>query len=410
MFGVVELSGGGYVACVNSEDTKHNETAVLLRYSADGVEEWATSIPNTHLQAVIETDAGFLAIGSTISKVTPFSEEAVAEEVPATEGDGEEQPDTNAAAVLFDEKGDIIWARSFGGSGYDMFGGTTYQVSGYPVELANGNFLVPGNTGSDDGDFAQTHIGSTDGILVELDPQGNLVATNVFGGSGGETLLDLRMTPTGEFFIAGTTYVPMNEETEEALPADGMFAGLTDDWDEGNVFVSKLDAQRRVVWTTLIPSHGSWVVGIALAEAGGVTVATDTLEEHVEGAATKLYMKGLNAEGSIIWENEYNNDKDDAAAIYVTSLEATADGNYLLSGEVHYESIIEEGSSGLRGWLGCIGKTGELLWERNFEGSDFEMHIHVSPAADGGCILAAQQVREKGDWDAALIKYAPYAG
>jgi hypothetical protein len=415
MFGAVELAEGGYVAVVNSEnkqesgDEQKSETATLLRYSATGAEEWATLIPDTHLMAVVETEAGLLAIGSTTSKDAPFFKEGEAPEEPvATEGDEAAQPDSNAAVLLLDGKGEIIWARSLGGSDYDCFGGSYWQVAGYPVELPNGNFLIPGNTYSEDGDFAQTHLGVSDGILAEIDPTGSLVATDVFGGSGYDVLHGLRITETGEFFIAGTTHVPEIEETEELLPADGMFAGLVEDGGESNVFVSKLDAQRKVVWTTLIPSPGSWVVGIALADDGGVTVAAD-LDEYVEDTATKLYVKGLDAEGEIIWENEYSNNKDDAATIYVASFEATADGNYLLGGEVHYDSIIDEGSEGLRGWLGCIGPKGELLWERSFEGTDYEMHIHVSPTADGGSILAAQQAREKGDWDAALIKYAPHA-
>ena len=63
----------------------------------------------------------------------------------------------------------------------------------------------------------------------------------------------------------------------------------------------------------------------------------------------------------------------------------------------------------MRGWLGCIDKDGNLLWERNFEGSDYELHIHAEPTSDGGVVLAAQQASEEGDWDAVLMKYAPYA-
>lgn len=415
MFGVAELAEGGYAACANSENSDESETGVMLKYSADGTQEWATTIENTHLQAVIETEAGLLAVGNTTSTGAPFFDGAetgadeTKEEAASSEGTEEEkQPDINAAAVLFDMEGNILWAKSFGGTGYDIFTGHSWSGSGYPVVLPNGNFLIPGNSASEDGDFAEGHAGAMDGILAEIDKDGNLVSTNVFGGSGSDTLHEVKAAKDGGFYIAGTAHPAVDEKTEQHFPYDGMFEGMSEDWDEDSVFVSKLDKDRNIVWTKLIPSHGSWVVGLALADDDGAVVTADALEESVEGKATSLYIKKLDAEGNIIWENQYSNDKDDAAGMFVTSLDLMPDGNYLLSSEVHYESIIDEGSEGMRGWLGCIDPKGDLLWERNFEGTDYELHIHAAATADGGSILAAQQASEKGDWDAVLLKYAPY--
>ena len=90
--------------------------------------------PDTHLQAVIETEAGYLAVGNTTSKGAPFFEDSVEASVT------EEKADVNAAAVLFDKDGKIIWAKSFGGSAYDVLTGHSWSGSGYPLYFLMGTF------------------------------------------------------------------------------------------------------------------------------------------------------------------------------------------------------------------------------------------------------------------------------
>ncbi len=400
MFGVTVGADGSYIAVGNSENADESKTAVYLKYKADGTQEWAKQIPDTHLQAVIETKSGYLAVGSTTSKGEPFFKETGA----AAAGEA----DTNAAAVLFDKEGKIIWAKTFGGSDYDVFTGHMWSGSGYPSQLPNGNFLILGNTFSEDGDFKGRHIGASDGFLLEIDPDGNLVSVNLYGGSGSDTLHEAIVLEDGSILISGITNPPVEEKTKKVLPADGMFKGLSDGWDEGSVFVTKLDKNKNILWTKLINAHGPWVIGMTKAKDGGILLAADGMKETAEDEATSLYLYKLDADGNTLWEKAYSNDKGDGARIFVTSLRGAADGTYLLSGEVHYKSVIEPDAEGMRGWLGCVDETGKLLWERNFEGTDYELHIHAEPAPDGGVILAAQKASEEGDWDAILMKYAPY--
>ena len=133
-----------------------------------------------------------------------------------------------------------------------------------PSVLPNGNFLVLGNTQSNDGDFEGKLIGGIDGFLAEIDPQGNIVSINLYGGSGYDTLHEATVLEDGSILLAGIMNPAKDEETEQALPADGMFEGLSDDWDESNVFVTKLDADKNILWTKLIPAHGPWIVGMTL--------------------------------------------------------------------------------------------------------------------------------------------------
>lgn len=406
MFGVTQTSDGGYIAVGNTvtkENKAEKETAFYSKYNPQGTQEWVMQVPDTHLQAVIETKEGYLAVGNTTSTGAPFSKTATVEKKAG------EEADINAAAVLFDKTGKIIWAKSFGGSGYDVFTGHSWSGEGYPSVLPNGNFLVPGSTSSNDGDLKDKQLGESDGMLAEIDPKGNLVSLNVYGSSGYELLHDAIVLEDGSILISGTTHPREDEKTKVVSPADGMFTGLSDDWDEGSVFISKLDKDKKIVWTKLIHGDSPWGVGMSLAKDGGIMLASDGIKETAEGEATALSLYKLDAQGNIVWEKEYKNDKNDKARMFLNSLRTAEDGAVIISGEVHYKSTLEPGTDGMRGWLGCVDKDGKLVWERNFEGSDYELHIHAEPTPDGGVVLAAQQASEEGDWDAVLMKYPAYA-
>lgn len=419
-FGVTEKSGGGYIAVGTTENTDESVDALIASYDADGALEWEKKLVSSQFNVVTETEQGFLAVGSTSSQEAPFADTAedsaksedsagTAEEEAADTAAGdetaeEETPDTNAAAIMFDETGEIVWATSFGGTGYDTLTGHGWARTGTPVILEDGGFLIPGTTYSDDGEFEGKNLGGGEGFLAELGADGSLVSTQTFGSTGAECLFEVKQLDDGGFVVAGTTHPAVTEE-DEHLPVDGMFEGLSDDWEEGNLFVSKLDAERNVEWTSMLHTFGtSWGVGLTVTD-GGVVVAGDTFAEAAEGEETFLYLNKLDAEGNVVWTQQYG----DEGRIFMASFEPDGKGNYILAGETHYDSIIDEGAEGIRGWFGLVDGEGNLLWERRYDGTDYEVLFHVSPASDGGYIAAGEQASEKGDWDGSLIKYAAYA-
>src|SRR5919197_858785 len=68
----------------------------------------------------------------------------------------------------------IEWQKCFGGSDYDSFGSV--------VCLSNGDYVVNGNTASNDFDVSGNH-GDNDIWLVKFSSQGNLLSKKCLGGT-----------------------------------------------------------------------------------------------------------------------------------------------------------------------------------------------------------------------------------
>ena len=77
--------------------------------------------------------------------------------------------------VKIDENGNIIWDKSYGGSQFD---------DGQSVALSkNGGYIISGNTKSSDGD-SNSNAGENDIWLIKTDANGNMEWQKTFGGTG----------------------------------------------------------------------------------------------------------------------------------------------------------------------------------------------------------------------------------
>ncbi len=96
--------------------------------------------------------------------------------------------------LKLDEKGNLIWEKSIGGSLYDGAQAV--------VEQSNGNYLVLGQTYSRDGDI-QFPRGSSDVLLAELSPDGTLLSAHSYGTPEFETANDMILRPDGTLVVVG---------------------------------------------------------------------------------------------------------------------------------------------------------------------------------------------------------------
>jgi hypothetical protein len=401
---VLEAREGGYVAVGMSERAEPNADGqsaydgVIVKYAADGSEQWKATVPFSKLESVIETERGYLAVGVTTSAEAPFEARAALQ----IEGDA-----GDAAAVFFDKQGGILWATAVGGSGYDSFAAGDWSSVNDPQLLENGNFLLAGNTASGDRDFEGKGSGEQDAFLAEVDPSGALVNVDVISSSASDYAYSLIALSDGGFALAGALRGNWNEAAQKLDPiqVDGAFDGAAhSDWNEGYAFVRRLDAQRQPVWTKLIESHGPYNLTLAELPDGGILLGGDGFEMN-PGAdkASGLALYKLDAAGGVAWAKAYTSGK----SLYFTSLSLDKTGGILVTGEDYYDSVIDEGADGVRGWLGFVDADGNLTASRTYGTSDFEVLFQARVASDGGVVCAGEQASEKGDWDASVVKYAP---
>ena len=96
--------------------------------------------------------------------------------------------------IKLNQRGQVIWERSFGGSEYDAANAVVLDQTE--------NIYVFGNTFSEDQDISSP-LGHSDMWLISLNQNGDLLSERNFGGSGFDVGRDLAFAPNGALWLVG---------------------------------------------------------------------------------------------------------------------------------------------------------------------------------------------------------------
>ena len=128
-------------------------------------------------------------------------------------------------AVKVDDKGNLVWEGSFGGTGIER----AEDIS----KTADGGYVLTGNTFSNDLDVSKNN-GAADIWLIKIDADGKKVWNKSYGGSQYEDGQSVTLSKDGGFIIAGNS-----KSADSDLNAN---AGENDIW------LVKTDANGTMEW------------------------------------------------------------------------------------------------------------------------------------------------------------------
>ncbi len=186
-----------------------------------------------------------------------------------------------------------------------------------------------------------------------------------FGGERYDSGNDVLETADHGFLLIGTT---------RSISSD-----TTDAW------VIRTDARGDTLWTR---SYGgeSWDSGISVVQGTDegflLGIASRSFSESYD-----VYLVKIDDQGNTVWTNTYGG----AEADYLHSMDATADGGYVML--AHTTSF---GAGSLDFYLIRIDQDGDTLWTKTYGGTDYDWCASVKQTADGGYILVGE-TRSFGD-------------
>ena len=225
-----ELSDGSFVAVgytnpVNSE-TVDAADCVMVKYAKNGTREWVKYLRGTssdEFDCVAATpDGGFVAGGQTRSSDGDF--------------DGLHANCNDAFLIKFDAQGNRQWTQSVnGGSGATHFVSAAVTDAGYIYAACQASSV--GHLQLDAAAYAG--LGSSDGIVFKLDPDGNFITHRAIGGSGADTLTCLTLCSDGGVLVGGSTSANSKDNS--------VFTGK-ENKGKSDAFLVRLDASLRVEW------------------------------------------------------------------------------------------------------------------------------------------------------------------
>jgi len=286
---IFATTDGGYLlsAYTRSTDGDISENAGFYDYwmvklDASGNLQWEKTFGyagNDQAQSVIQTsDGGYLIVGFL--------------DVTASGGEGN-IPFRNAGlrhgvgefwAIKTDSQGNLQWSRYFGGTDNDR----AYAV----LETDNGDFIMVGNSESDDFDIVNPR-GSYDFWAVRITGEGELVWAKNYGGSGAEIAYDIVKSQDGNYFIIGDTR-SNDQDVTNAL-------GNADAW------LIKIDNNGQLLWQKTY-GGSQFDTGRAVAELNNrsifVSGTSRSDDFHVGGnnGQSDFWMFATTPSGELFWE------------------------------------------------------------------------------------------------------------
>lgn len=275
-------------------------------------------------------------------------------------------------------------------------GGTsTYEYNGSVLVEGSSSFLVGASAVTTNNDYAGTVAkGMADWVLFRMDQSGNIINRYRFGGSGNDYLGRVIKAADGNFLMLGTTESPVSGDI--AWPSQGL----------KDLLMIKLRANGDTIWTKRYGGSGNENFGLGPSELGaqpGLVSILETVDDgflfacetnsgssgdvsEPEKGNGDIWLVKTDKQGAIIWNKLIGGSAMDRFPRVI----ATKDGNYLLafsttssnSGDISFTS---------KGNADCclmkLGPNGNILWKRQYGGSDYDHVRSILEKKDGNILF-----------------------
>lgn len=231
------------------------------------------------------------------------------------------------------------------------------------------------------GDKTQAGRGGKDFWIVKTTSRGKKLWDATFGGNQFEELFTIQQTADFGYIMGGYSLSGINGDKTD--PSRGRY----DFW------VVKTDLLGRKQWDAAYGGNDDdWLAQIRQTIDGGYILggwswSGNSGDKSKPNKGTNDYwIIKTDGHGVRQWDADFGGNSND----YLTSIEQTADGGYVLGG---YSSSPVSGNKtqatqgGTDYWVVKTDANGKKQWDADFGGSDFDFMDDIKQTADNGYIL-----------------------
>lgn len=346
---------------------------------------WEKSYGGKHSDYLFDAqptpDYGFILAGSSLSKKTGNKTD---------DGNG----DLDYYIWKMDEKGNLDWQKSFGGSGADLL---------QSIRLTkDGGFILAGTSDSQKGVHKKDSCrGHEDFWIIKLNAKGAEQWQRTIGGSGQELLQSIIPTSDGGYIVGGSSSSNKSGKLHNGL--DDLFGKKENSYGGLDYFVVKLDNKGEIEWQK---SYGGQYAdelhSIVQARDGGFLLGGSSNSPDSGNKNEKSYGESdywilkLDQKGEVEWQKTYGGAGDDQ----LQSVLQSKDGNYLLAGSSSSGTGGNKNASNGKGsdfWLIKIDPIGEILWQETYDIGKADLLTTIQENADGSLLLGGHAQTEVSD-------------
>lgn len=160
------------------------EDIYVIKVDADGSLIWSKRFGGSLAdlgRTIITSNDGVLVTGMSASNDGEFA--------------GLNKGSEDIFALKVDFNGALQWVKTFGGSNTD----DAFSI----IKTNDSGYILTGYTTSNDGDFNELNKGGSDIFAMKIDLNGNIQWVDTFGGTRGESARSIAQTSNGEYVLTG---------------------------------------------------------------------------------------------------------------------------------------------------------------------------------------------------------------
>jgi len=252
---------------------------------------------------------------------------------------------TDMVLMKTDSSGRPLWTKSYKSTLNNI---TFTNLANEVRQTSDEGYVVVGTTQS---------FGLDDGYLIKTDASGNLQWSKSFGNSNTVYPLSVQVRNDGY--------------TVEGYLDNSNVAG---NWD---VFMIKMDLNGNNIWAKIYdrPAKFEDMTSGGQTSDGGYFMAGEICAD-----SCNVYLMRADNNGNVLWCKTYGGGKDD----WAWSAAQTSDGGFVIAGGTRSFGAGEEDVYLIR-----TDNSGNLIWSKTFGGLKSDNAWFLTPAKDGGFIVAA---------------------
>ena len=267
---------------------------------------------------------------------------------------------TDVFLIKTDASGNVIWAKTYGGTDYDWVSSVQ--------QTSDGGYIVAGSTNS----FG---AGGDDIFLIKTDANGNIIWAKTYRGTYSDYAYSVQQTSDGGYIVAGST---------NSFGAGGY-----------DVFLIKTDANGNIIWAKAYGgTSGDQAYSVQQTSDGGYILAGFTYS--FGAGSSDIFLIKTDANGNIQWAKTYGG----ASLDWASFVQQTSDGGYIVAG--YTESF---GAYWYNIFLIKTDANGNVIWAKAYGGPGYHQHFSAQQTSDGGYIVAGYAYSSVvGSYEVLLVK------
>ena len=301
--------------------------------------------------------------------------------------------DLDAIIVKYSNNGNVLWKKSFGGLGADRFEAVAALPDGI-VAVGYSDFTSFGN-----GDWVEVERkGIQDAIIVKFDYDGNVVWKHNFGGksSGYSRYLSV-VAIANEIVVAGYSDAFGAGDLED-ITGNGSEDAIVVKYDkDGNIVWKTNFGGKDIDRFFSVTAATDCIVAVGVSHSGSFENG-DWETDTCRGGKDAIMVK-FDIDGNIVWKTHFGGSSDDFYYSVTTVADGFVAGgvsfpNSFGTGDWAIDTC--------RGWEDAIivkyNNAGDVVWKKNFGGAGWDCFYDVTTVPDGIIAVGSSDVFNSGDW------------